>query len=215
MVEGELFLQPYQSIVKYIESSILPRYKEFDGAHNETHVKKVINNSLQFAGDYSVDVNMVYVIAAFHDLGLKYGRENHEIRSGEILLSDKQLELWFTREKISIMKEAVEDHRASGLHEPRTIYGKIVSEADREIEYDMVLKRIIQYNLKHFPNYTKAQNFECGYNHLTKKYGENGYIKLWLKSSKNVENLKDIRLKMKDKENVLKDFEAIYTSLKV
>lgn len=204
---------PDSVIVEYINDSILPMYQEFDGAHNIDHVSKVISNSLEIASDYEVNINMVYIIAAFHDLGLKYGREKHEIRSGEILLSDQKIKSWFLEPDIIIMKEAVEDHRASSSHEPRTIYGKIVSEADREISYENILKRTIQYNLRHSPNSKMDQSFESCYDHIIKKYGEGGYIKLWLKTTQNAENLKDMRMKLTDKENVRKDFEMIYKNI--
>ena len=49
-------------------------------------------------------------------------------------------------------KEAVvEDHRASTDHEPRSIYGKIVAEADRIIDPDITLRRTVQYGLKQNP----------------------------------------------------------------
>ena len=76
---------------------------------------------------------MVYVIAAYHDLGLYEGREFHHITSGKVLLADETLRRWFTDEQLLQMKEAIEDHRASNKQAPRTIYGMIVAEADRII----------------------------------------------------------------------------------
>ena len=49
------------------------------------------------------------------------------------------------------MKEAVEDHRASTDDEPRSIYGKMVAEADRIIDPDITLRRTVQYGLKQNP----------------------------------------------------------------
>ncbi len=49
------------------------------------------------------------------------------------------------------MREAVEDHRASTDHEPRSLYGKIVAEADRIIDPDTTLRRTVQYGLKQNP----------------------------------------------------------------
>jgi uncharacterized protein len=41
------------------------------------------------------------------------------------------------------MKEAVEDHRASSSRQPRSIYGKIVAEADRDIDTHEIFLRAI------------------------------------------------------------------------
>ena len=92
-----------------------------------------------------VDIEMAYVIAAYHDTGMVDGRETHHLASGRIVMADKNLRKWFTEEQILTMKEAVEDHRASGKSEPRSIYGKIVADADREIENLQPLRRTIQY----------------------------------------------------------------------
>ena len=44
------------------------------------------------------------------------------------------------------IKDAIEDHRASSNHEPRTIYGRIVSTADRTIiDIDNTIRRSYSY----------------------------------------------------------------------
>ena len=64
---------------QYIEEKILPRYDSFDAAHQRDHVLKVIAQSAELAKHYNVDADMVYVIAAYHDLGLDVDRETHHI----------------------------------------------------------------------------------------------------------------------------------------
>lgn len=100
----------------------------------DEHARTVIEQSLALARHYQVDRQMVYAIAAYHDVGLEKGREMHHIHSGEILAADTKLRQWFSPQQIAVMREAVEDHRASSDHEPRTIYGRIVAEADRCID---------------------------------------------------------------------------------
>ena len=56
------------SLKQYIEEQILPRYDSFDAAHQRDHVLKVIAQSAELAKHYNVDADMVYVIAAYHDL---------------------------------------------------------------------------------------------------------------------------------------------------
>lgn len=142
----------------YVRQSIIPQYANFDKAHQIDHVEKVIEESLKLATHYEVDYSMVYVIAAYHDLGLYEGREFHHITSGKVLLADETLRRWFTDEQLLQMKEAIEDHRASNKQAPRTIYGMIVAEADRIIDPEVTLRRTVQYGLSHYPEMDKESN---------------------------------------------------------
>ena len=104
----------------HIQQSILPQYDAFDGGHQRDHAETVIAESLKLARANNADETMSYVIAAYHDLGLKFDREHHHIHSGEILMADDTLRQWFTPDQLLIMRDAVEDHRASGKNPPRT-----------------------------------------------------------------------------------------------
>ena len=138
-----------QTLIRYIETEIIPRYEHFDKAHNLSHVQTVIDESLALAKLYpQADERLVYTIAAYHDTGLCRDRATHHLVSGEIIAADANLLQWFDKAEIKIMREAVEDHRASTDHEPRSIYGKIVAEADRIIDADITLRRTVQYGLK-------------------------------------------------------------------
>ena len=75
----------------YIHQSILPQYDAFDGGHRRDHAETVISESLKLARANNADETMVYVIAAYHDLGLRFDREKHHIHSGEILMADENL----------------------------------------------------------------------------------------------------------------------------
>ena len=136
--------RPDPSLVTYIEAEIIPRYEHFDRAHGTDHVRTVIAQSLALAARYDVDTDMVYTVAAYHDTGLANGRERHHIDAGRILAEDAELRRRFTEEQIGIMREAVEDHRASSDHPPRTIYGRIVAEADRVIDPATIVRRTVQ-----------------------------------------------------------------------
>ena len=143
-------------IVNYIEEHILPRYENYDAAHRGDHIRGVVERSLQLAAHYpELNLDMVYVIAAYHDLGLPEGRELHHISSGRLLAEDQRLSEWFSPEQITTMREAVEDHRASAKRPPRTLYGMIVAEADRQIVPEVVLLRTVQYGLAHYPHLTR------------------------------------------------------------
>ena len=151
---------------RYVQERIIPQYAGFDKAHQIDHVEKVIEESLKLALHYEVDSAMVYTIAAYHDLGLCEGREFHHIVSGKILLADETLHRWFTDEQMLQMKEAIEDHRASNRDAPRSIYGKIVAEADRIIDPEVTLRRTVQYGLSHYPEMDKEQQYERFRKHL-------------------------------------------------
>lgn len=202
-----------REIREYIEKHILPVYNFLDKAHGIDHIRKVIDNSLEIARDYDVDRDMVYIIAAFHDIGMIKGRENHHIDSGRIIMEDKFLKGIYSLKDRTLMKEAVEDHRASNNYEPRSIYGKIVSEGDRDLDYYTILKRTIEFGLVSDKDIKMEEHYLRSREHIIDKYGENGYINLWLDTNKNRENLKIIREKLNDEKELRRDFELIYENL--
>lgn len=118
-MEGTFFTKHMnKELQAYVEQAILPRYEHFDRAHGPEHARTVIEQSLALARHYQVDRQMVYAIAAYHDVGLEKGREMHHIHSGEILAADTKLRQWFSPQQIAVMREAVEDHRASRTTNP-------------------------------------------------------------------------------------------------
>lgn len=183
----------------YIKRCILLQYKNYDLGHNMKHIQNVIKDSLAIARDYDVDINMVYVVAAYHDIGLINGREDHHITSAKALENDEHLKKWFDFSEIIIMKEAVEDHRASSNKVPRTIYGKIIADADREIDMERVLYRVMQYGKDHFPQYSLEEQSERSFNHIVDKYGENGYMHLYLDSGDSLRRLKELQQLLADR----------------
>ena len=100
---------PSLDLMEFIETKILPRYAEFDKAHNLEHVTRVIRRSLELTATTGANVDMVYVVAAYHDLGMSGPRAVHHLTSGKILAADMRLRKWFSREQINIMKEAVRE----------------------------------------------------------------------------------------------------------
>jgi len=180
-------------LVKYIQQKILPQYANYDAAHNLLHISTVIDQSMQMSQHYNVDVDMVYTIAAYHDLGLCKGRELHHIYSAQMLLSDTELLRWFTLQQMQTMAEAIEDHRASSKNAPRSVYGVIVAEADRFIESETIIRRTIQYGLANYPQLNKTGHYERMLHHLHEKYAEGGYLKLLSPYSSNAVRLQQLR----------------------
>jgi uncharacterized protein len=197
-------------IQAYVERNIIPLYDQFDKAHQRDHVRMVISQSMSLAAQMDVDADMVYVIAAYHDIGLCEGRERHHTVSAQMLLADDELRKWFTESQLQTMAEAVEDHRASSDHEPRSLYGRIVAEADRFIDPDTVIRRTVQYGMEHYPELDKKGHYERMVQHLREKYGRDGYLHLWFDHSPNAKRLEILR-QIIDDENALKQkFEEYY-----
>ncbi len=203
-------VNPSLDLVEYIETKILPQYTQFDKAHNLQHVMHVIKDSLILANSCGADINMVYTVAAYHDMGLSGPRAIHHISSGKILAADAKLKKWFTPAQILVMKEAVEDHRATASHSPRSIYGKIVAEADRELEPMTVLTRTIQFGLNAYSNKTKEEQYNKFCYHLEEKYAAGGYLKLWIIGSPNEKRLNELRNIMSNRTILRELFNKIY-----
>lgn len=181
------------TLKQYIEQEILPQYDAFDGGHRRDHAQMVIDESLKLAREHGADEQMAYAIAAYHDVGLRFDRETHHLHSGEILMADQTLRQWFTEEQIAVMREAVEDHRASSKHPPRSIYGAIVAEADRQINPVLVIHRTMAYSAKLYPDGDFETLYARSKAHLLEKYAEGGYMRLWLNSERNVRSLEELR----------------------
>lgn len=203
-------LERSMTLQQYIEQNIIPRYDGFDKAHQRDHVAMVIRQSMELAEKLDVNPDMVYVIAAYHDTGLCEGREHHHDVSARIIRADQTLRQWFTEEQIDIMADAAEDHRASSDHEPRTIYGRIVAEADRFIDADTIIRRTIMYGEEHYPTLGREEQFQRMVSHLREKYGRNGYLRLWFQDSPNAQRLRELQ-DIIDDEAALKQ---IYEKLK-
>lgn len=200
----------------YIEAEILPRYESYDAAHRRDHIEGVVERSLVLAAHYEeLNIDMVYTIAAYHDLGLPEGRENHHLSSGRMLAEDEVLRRWFSAEQIVVMREAVEDHRASATRPPRTLYGSIVAEADRQIIPEVVIRRTVQYGLSHYPHLTREEHWERFIGHLHEKYDYGGYLKLYIPHSDNAQRLEELRQIIARPEELRERFEKEFFELKV
>ena len=199
-----------KSLVEYIESRIIPMYDGFDAGHGREHVNAVIAEALRLTGFYDVNADMVYAAAAYHDTGLSVDRKTHHLESGRIIREDRGLRRWFTEQEIEIIAEAAEDHRASSDHEPRTVYGKIVAEADRQIIPESIIVRTVQYGFKHYPELDKDGHWMRLCEHMAEKYDVGGYLKLWVPESRNAEGLALLREIIHNKSRLREYFEAAY-----
>lgn len=197
-------------LMQFVETSILPKYNDFGRSHGLQHVQRVIEQSLQLAKKTGANVNMAYVVAAYHDIGMSGPRAIHHITGGKILAADQRLRKWFSEQQIVTMREAVEDHRASLSHAPRSIYGKIVAEADRDLSPEVVLTRTVQFGLENYPEKRMEEHWDRFVEHLRNKYSSEGYITLWIPNSPNEQHLRELRNIIADPARLRKEFERIY-----
>lgn len=205
-----VILHLHAELQQFIEREIIPLYATFDKAHQEDHARSVIEQSMALAPYYDVNHDMVYAIAAYHDLGLQEDRKTHHLVSGRMVREDMRLRQWFSEQEIETMAQAVEDHRASSGHEPRSIYGKIVAEADRLIDTDTIVRRTIQFGQKHYPTLDREAHIQRALDHLDEKYAEGGYLKLWIPESPNAERLRSLQQLIKDRQGIRSLVEQIY-----
>ena len=199
-----------KGLIEYIEKEIIPRYDHFDKAHRRDHVETVIAQGLELASHYEVDPAIIYTAAAYHDTGLVEGREVHHLASGRIVREDSRLRQWFSEEEIETIAQAAEDHRASNRQGPRTIYGKILAEADRVIDLLKIIRRTIQYGLSNYPELNIEGHWERTVEHLLEKYAEGGYLRLWIPESPNAARLEELRSIIRDRSRLRQIFDQIF-----
>lgn len=208
-LEGAVAAIPAE-LADYLAGEILPRYASFDRGHGTDHALAVAARSLDLAIGLGADPATALAVALYHDTGLAYGRERHHLDSGRILAADATLRRWFTPERIDTMREAAEDHRASSERAPRSLYGRIVAEADRQIDPATILRRTIQYGLAHTPQLDREGQWERCVGHLTDKYAEGGYLRLWIAESDNARQLEALRRLIGDRAQLRALFDRIY-----
>lgn len=207
-------MRELEEIRDFIEREIVPRYDAFDAGHNRDHVHTVISQALSLAQYYpEVDACILLTAAAYHDLGLVNGREHHHTDSARIVREDERLRQWFSEDEINTIADAAEDHRASSDHEPRTIYGRIVAEADRIIDSETIVRRALQYGLKHNPELDREGQYERLLDHMYEKYDYGGYLQLWIPQGDNAKRLEEFRQILADKNAFRLLFNSIYESL--
>lgn len=197
-------------ISSWIDNSVLPRYDAFDKGHRRDHARYVLDTALELSQYYDVDTDMIAVAAACHDLGLEIDRKTHHLESGRIIREMPELKRWFSDEQIETIARAAEDHRASSKEAPRSIYGRIIAEADRQIIPETVIRRTIQFGLKNYPELDKDGHWERTLEHLNEKYADGGYLKLWIPESPNAGRLEELRSLIRDPKALRTIFENIF-----
>lgn len=205
-----------QDLKEYIESTIFPEYELNDKGHNLVHINKVLDRSFEISKNYEVDENMLYAVVCYHDIACHIDRETHEILSAERLYKDSKLKQFFSDEQIEIMRDAVADHRASLNYEPRNIYGKILSSADRKVDIDDFMRASMGFQKSKEPNSTDDELIEHSYLIAIKKFGKNGYAvkKFYVKDEKYEKFLKELQDLIDNKPEFIKRAKIVLVKLK-
>lgn len=203
-------MQINPELQKYLTEKILPEYAKNDSGHSAEHIEYVIRRSLVFARQFeNADTNMVYAIAVYHDIAHHIDKKNHEKLSAQIFFEDEEMKRFFTDEQRVVIKEAIEDHRASLDGEPRSDYGKIISSADRSTDADEFLRRTHAYTLKYFPEISEAEIVDRAYEHTLDKYGKKGYAKHYVKDEEYERFREYINLLVQDRELFEREYREI------
>ena len=198
------------SLERYITQEIIPRYDHFDQGHDRRHVLRVIDDALALSARYRINPEIVYCAAACHDLGLAEDRKTHHLVSGRIIREDTNLRNWFSAKQIETIAQATEDHRASLDREPRDIYGKIIAEADRQIDVQTVVRRTVQFGLDHEPGLDREGQWQRCHAPRMEKYAEGGYLRLWIPESPNAARLEELRELIRDSARLRALFDRYY-----
>lgn len=199
-----------ESLHRYIDEEIIPRYAAFDKAHREDHARSVMDRAMTMGKAYDIDEEMLLTAAACHDLGLAVDRKTHHLVSGRIIREDVRLREWFSPEQVEVIAEAAEDHRASAQTPPRSIYGRLVAEADRMIDPLTIIRRTVQFGLSHYPELDREGHWQRTLEHLHEKYAEGGYLHLLIPGSPNEAPLEALRRIIRDEVRLREIFDSVY-----
>ena len=158
----------------YIEDNVFPGYEVNDKAHGIIHIKEVIRRSFALNDTFKLglDKNMIYTIAACHDLGKHENHQIHEKIAANRFINDSNFEKYFSNEERQIIKEAIEDHRSSKEEMPRSTYGKLISSADRNTRIEIVFIRSFFVAKERMPETNIEEYLDYTIQRLSKKYSE-------------------------------------------
>lgn len=206
-------------LAEYLNNEILPIYDTFDKGHNRDHIEDVARNSIELVKtikdnklfNEEINLDMVLAAAYFHDLGMPQGRATHHLTSAVLLREDNFINHYFDSAQIETIAQAIEDHRASSKTDPRSIYGKILSSADRIIIPNTIIIRTYYYGLDHYPNISHAEQLERIYEHISIKYGKGGYLRVPILTKANSEALERLQTLISDKQSFLAYTEDLVT----
>ena len=191
-----------KDLKKHIEKDIFPEYKKNDGGHNIAHILEVIRRSFALNDTFKLNLNhnMMYAIASCHDWGKYVDHENHHLIAAYNFYNDEKMEDFFNDDERKIIKEAIEDHRSSKEEEPRSVYGKLISSADRNTRIEIVFIRSFFVAHERMPEEIIEDYLDYTIKRLSKKYDEENPENMFYEDETYKVFIKDMRELLKNEE---------------
>ncbi len=192
-----------EDLKSYIEECIFPKYEPNDKAHGIIHIREVIRRSfaLNDTMKLHLDKNMIYAISACHDLGKYINSDIHEKLAANVFIKDENMKKYFTDEQRNIIKDAIEDHRSSKEDNPRTIYGKLISSADRNTRIEIVFIRSFFVAKAKMPEENIENYLDYTFKRLSKRYSIENPENMFLEDNIYKTFLNDMRNLLKDEQS--------------
>ena len=163
-----------QDLKDYIAEHIFPEYDKNDGGHNIAHILEVIRRSFALNDTFKLELddNMIYAIASCHDWGKYENHETHHLIAARNFMNDEGMRQFFSESERKTIKEAIEDHRSSKEDEPRSVYGKLISSADRNTRIEIVFIRSFFVAHERMPDAIIEEYLDYTIKRLSKRYAE-------------------------------------------
>ena len=89
----------------------------------------------------------------------------------------------------------------------------LIAEADRVIDQETIIRRTIQFGLKHYPDLCREGQLQRAREHLVEKYGRGGYLRLWIPWSSNASRLNALQDLIADPEALTSTIDMIFNKL--
>ena len=192
-----------KDLKEYIVENIFPEYDKNDGGHNIAHILEVIRRSFALNDTFKLglDDNMMYAIASCHDWGKYEDHETHNLIAARNFMNDEGMKKFFNDEERKIIKEAIEDHRSSKEDEPRSVYGKLISSADRNTRIEIVFIRSFFVAHERMPEANIEEYLDYTIQRLSKKYDEENPENMFFEDETYKVFIQDMRALLKREED--------------
>jgi uncharacterized protein len=198
-----------QRVVNRLEGVEMVELLLNDTAHGPKHAIYVANRCIAFARQEGVSVELSYIAGICHDLKHHEDAHNHEMLGGLAFYANPFFKRELSEESRKLVKEAIEDHRSSLEGEPRSIYGRILSSADRTTDWREALRRCESYSKKHFPDLSIEQRTERAFTYIKEKYGEKGRAKSYFDDPAFFEMKKRLEVLTNDKRLFFHEYQRV------
>lgn len=194
--EMEYYLKDVDSKLRsYVEENVFPLWDENDKGHGPIHRTEVIRRifALNKTFHLNLNPNMLFAIASYHDVGKYIDHKRHHLIAAEKFMEDEGMRQFFTDDERKVIREAIEDHRSSKEDEPRSVYGKLISSADRNTTIEMVFIRSFFVAKDRMPDMNINEYLDYTVERLRKRYGEENPENMFFEDEVYQVFLKDMR----------------------